>query len=72
MERLVNDFIRRRNERAAAVPSPLAPPAGQPPRRGHTEPPQPKDGEDLVSAYIRRRNEEAARQADPLAPLPAP
>ena len=69
MDRAVDDFIRRRNERAAATPSPLGEPAGQAPERGNAEPGRPKDGEDLVGAYIRRRNEDAARQPDPLKDL---
>ncbi len=65
MDRAVEDFIRRRNERAAAQPCPLPPAAGQAQRR--------EDGEqgDPVAAYIRRRNEEAARQPNPL-PTPDP
>ena len=70
MERLVENFIARRNERAAATSSPLDPLAGQAPGRGNAEPAQPEDGEDLVAAYIRRRNEEAARQPDPLKDRP--
>ncbi len=66
MERTVDDFIRRRNERAAATPNPLDPPAGQAQRREDDEQGDP------VEAYIAERNKRADEAPNPLAPIPEP
>ena len=67
-DRLVDDFIKRRNERAAAATSPLGEPAGTP--GGKSEPPAPKVGEDPVADYIAERNRRAAEAPDPLKDRP--
>ena len=61
----------RRNERAAAQPSPLDVEEGRAQGRGDDGRTTPAAGDDPVGAYTRRRNEEGARQPNPLTPLDA-
>ncbi len=72
MERAVDDFIRRRNERAAATSSPLDPPAGEGQRRADT-PRAHTAGQDSdpVAAYIAERNRRGDEAPNPLKDLPA-